>query len=169
MVMNHQSARSSNCVSNVFGKMFEGDPIAQEFSMAKDKASYLIVFGIFPYCLVKLTQTIQSLPYFTIIFDESFNEVLNKSQLDIFVRYFCDVENQVKSRYMTSEFMSGGNAADIDKHLRTGLKEFDLSKLVSVSMDGPNVNLKFLRDFISRRSEELPDAPGILEVGICSH
>ena len=35
-------------------------------------------------------------------------------------------------------------------------------------MDGPNVNLKFLRDFISRRSEELPDAPGILEVGICS-
>ena len=100
IVMNHLSYRSANNVSQLLSTMFTADPTALAFSMAKDEASYLINFGIFPFYSAKLLDTVQSLLFYTVLFDESFNEVLNKSQMDIMVRYFDINDGKVKNRYV---------------------------------------------------------------------
>lgn len=45
------------------------------------------------------------------------------------------------------------------------LSEVGLTKLLSISMDGPNVNWRFLTDLIKKREDE--HMPQLLNVGSC--
>ena len=71
--------------------------------------------------------------------------------MDILVRYFDDIENMVKVRYLTSNFMGHSTHADLYREFRNALKEFGCNKLPQISMDGPKVNLKFLNDIAKDR------------------
>ena len=80
--------------------MFPDSIIAQHMSCGPTKLSYLISFGIVPYFMDLLLKELKDAPCFVISFDESFNEELEKEQMDFIVRYFKDGE--VKSRYLSS-------------------------------------------------------------------
>ena len=62
--------------------------------------------------------------------------------------------------------MGHATATDMLTHLKNGMALFNPSSLVQLSMDGPNVNLKFYHNlFQERKGEKLPD---LLNIGSCS-
>ena len=101
-VMSHFSYNSAHDITDVFKAMFPDSIIAQHMTCGPTKLSYLISFGIAPYFMDLLLKELKDAPCFVISFDESFNEELEKEQMDFIVRYFKDGE--VKSRYLSSGF-----------------------------------------------------------------
>ena len=71
--------------------------------------------------------------------------------MDIFRGYFDDIENIVKVRYVTSNVMGRSKHADLYLEFSIALKELDGNKLLQISMNGPNINLKFLNDIAKDR------------------
>lgn len=64
-------------------------------------------------------------------------------------------------RYLKSVFMDGASATDILDSFREGLKPLKLDKILQISMDGPNVNWKFLR--LLNENEDVK----LLQLGSC--
>ena len=54
---------------------------------------------------------------------------------------------QVKSPYYGSSFLGHAMHKDLLKHFSEITKDLSPSKLYHVSVDGPDVNLKFLKEF----------------------
>ena len=73
--MSHFSYNSAYDITDVFKAMFAD-----------------ISFGIAPYFMDLLLKELKDAPCFVISFDESFNEELEKEQMDLIVRYFKDGE-----------------------------------------------------------------------------
>ena len=68
-------------------------------------------------------------------------------------------------RYLTSVFMNRSRADDILVAFKEGIEKLDPSRIIQVSMDGPNVNLKFLRLLNAERENKYPH---LLDCGTCS-
>ncbi|KAG5272523.1 hypothetical protein AALO_G00166480 [Alosa alosa] len=98
------------------------------------------------------------------MFDESFNSSTKSKQLDLHVRFWSNGE--VRSRYMGSQFMGHGTAQDLLKHIEEASHQLDRSRLISVSMDGPNVNLKLL-DLLQQDHAEKYGGTQLVSVGSC--
>ena len=94
--MSHFFDNSAHDITDVLKVMFPDSIIAQHMSCGHTKLSYLISFGIAPYFMGLLLNELKDAPCFVISFDESFNEELEKEQMDFIFRYFKDGE--VKSR-----------------------------------------------------------------------
>ena len=70
----------------------------------------------------------------------------------------------VENHYLTSEFLQGAKAEQlVEKYNASSM--LDQSKLVQISSDGPNVNLKFLQ-IIKDRREELDHLP-LIDIATC--
>ena len=80
--------------------------------------------------------------WFVVSFDETYNNILSKEQMDVVVKFFCEDTQMARTRYLSSQFMGRATAYDIQKHLESALEKLDLKKLLQVSMDGPNTNLR---------------------------
>ena len=164
-VMSHFSYNSAHDITDVFKAIFPDSIIAQHMSCGPTKLSYLISFGIAPYFMDLLVKELKDAPCFVISFDESFNEELEKEQMDFIVRYFKDGE--VKSRYMSSGFLGHTTAKDLKRAFEECTEKLDLKNLIQVSMDGPNINWKIL-DLIVEDRNSNETYPNLLDVGSCS-
>ena len=132
---------SYNCCSEIgqlFQKMFPDRSIAQKFTFGKTKASYNITHGLAPYFHDLVYNSVLQSDHIVACFDESLNEVVQKGQMDLCVRYW-----DVNKRYFDSSFL-GHAPNDLQSSFTSLLNDQILLKIVQVSMDGPNVNLKFL-------------------------
>ena len=98
--MSHFSYNSAHDITDVFKAMFPDGIIAQHMSCGPTKLSYLISFGIAPYFMDLLLKELKDAPCFVISFDESFNEELEKEQIDFIVRYFKDGEVKVDTYHL---------------------------------------------------------------------
>ena len=134
-------------------------------SCGTTKLSYLISFGIAPYCMDLLLKELKDAPCFVISFDKSFNEELEKEQMDFIFRYFKDGE--VKSRYLSSGFLRHTTAKDLRRAFEECTEKLDLKNVIHISMDGPNVNWKML-DLIVEDRNSNETYPNLLDVGSCS-
>src|SRR3989441_242053 len=166
IVMNHMSYRSCLDISQLFQTMFPDSEVAQKFTMSKTKAAYSIVHGLAPYFREKLDEEIKKCPLFVACFDEAFNRIAQRGQMDIVIRYWSEDNNQVSTRYLTSVFLGHATAADLQAKFLKGLGGLSLPKLIQVSMDGPSVNWKFLEKL---QADLHPDAadPQLLDMGSC--
>ena len=88
---------------------------------------------------------------FVISFDESFNEELEKEQMDFIGRYFKDGE--VKSGYLSSDFLGQTTAKDLKGAFEECTEKLDLKNLIQVSIDGPNINWKMLDLIVEDRTQ----------------
>lgn len=77
-----------SCSDLPFAQMFPDSRIAQKFSMGYNKMSYVIAFGLAPHFSNHLMQLVKKCDSFTVHFDEAFNRISQKSQMDIHLR-FC--------------------------------------------------------------------------------
>ena len=111
--------RSCDKVNSLFSSMFPDSRIAQDFSMAKTKLRYRIIYGIAPYYTSKLLDTIRDCNHFTVMFDESFNSVLNKNQMDVWIRYFDHDGDKMITRFLCCKFLDKASVNDIQSHLKS--------------------------------------------------
>jgi len=166
-VTKHHSYNSGKNTSALFGVMFPDSTIAQKFACGPSKTSYLAAFGLAPYFEKNLLDQLREVPFYSVSFDESFNKVTKNEQLDFSVRYWDPNHNQVIDRYFGSEFLGHARAVDLLESFKSGTNKLIPEKLIQVSMDGPNVNLKFLRDLKTDRSIVNPEIPSLIDIGTC--
>lgn len=159
------SLNSCKNISKIFKKMFPDSSIAEQFQMGKDKVSYIIHYGLSHYFHRELHDTLQNCNDLTICFDESLNKVAQKGQMDLVVRFWN--ENKVSTRYFGSAFMGSATSQDLLDSFLKALEDVPLSKLFHISMDGPNVNLSFLKKLREYMSEENPNGKKLIDMGTC--
>lgn len=171
-VMTHSSDRSSGNSSDLFPLMFPDSIIAQQFKMHKDKLGYMVTFGLGPHFQNSLAQEVSKCEFFCLSFDESLNKIAQKGQMDIVVRYWDSSLNQVSTRYLTSTFLGHATTLNLLNAFTCSLSQLGVSvaKATQIQCDGPNVNLKFLKDFQSyiKLDGSNSDNHCLIDVGICS-
>ena len=131
---------------------------------------YLACFGIAPYFTKQLIANVTRMSEFVIMFDESGNKATQTKQMVIHVRFWDKGSNHVTSRYLTSQFMGHLSATTMLQEIITSLHdhEIDVTKVVQMSMDGPNVNWKLDRLLMEHVAAADVHAPKLLDVGSCS-
>ncbi|XP_063731298.1 uncharacterized protein LOC134858964 isoform X3 [Eleginops maclovinus] len=161
-VAKHQSCRSNDGIGELFQAMFPDSTVAKTFQCGRDKTSYILRFGVAEFVKKELISKVTG--PFVIMFDESLNHATKRKQLDLQVRYWDD--GQVQSRYLGSQFMGHATANDLLKEIKECAGHLDLSKLISISMDGPNVNFKFFELFQAEYAD-LYAGSQLISVGSC--
>ena len=86
--------------------------------------------------------------------------------MDINIRYFH--QGEVLSQYLHSQFWGHSTAIDLLQACKKGTSKLNPYKLLPVSTDGPNVNLKFMQELVNDRKRSNPELPGMLQLGTCT-
>ncbi|GBN53613.1 hypothetical protein AVEN_197773-1, partial [Araneus ventricosus] len=159
------SLNSCSNISRIFKCMFSDSTLAQQFQLGKDKVSYIIHYGISHYFHETLLDTLKNCSDITICFDESLNKVAQKEQMDLIARFW--MEGNVCTRYYGSVFLGRATAQDLLDNFLKALSDIPLSKILHVSMDGPNVNLSFLNKLEEHINNEYPDGKHLIKMGTC--
>ena len=68
--------------------------------------------------------------------------------MDLYVRYWDIAFSQIKVRYFESSFLGHGTSSDILGHFSKIAKDLNTAHLYQLSVDGPNVHLKFTKNFV---------------------
>ena len=100
------------------------------FKMASTKASYVTYYGLAPYFKEMLLDELKKANYIVPCFDESYNSVIKKVQMDVLVRYWGIRLNKVNTRYVKSEFMGKVAANDVLAKFEAASSELDRTKLI---------------------------------------
>ena len=106
LIQCHHSYRSCDPISGIFKRMFGlSCQLVQQFQLKKDKARYLIVYGIYPALLKSLRNKINASPWYSVSFDESLNRHQQLCQMDVNIRYWSTEHNQAKTTYYDSRYL----------------------------------------------------------------
>ena len=100
-----------------------------------------------------ILDTILKSPFMLVLYDESLNESIHKSEMDIHARYWNEGENRVTVRYWTSLFLGHTRCNDLVAAFRNGLNELEETN-IQISVDGPNTNLKLLSEVQNERQKK---------------
>ena len=111
--MTHKSLRTAGKDVNLFKSMFPDSEIAQKVQLQRDKISYTTVYDLAPYFGKQLLNVSKSCDFVSIGFDESYNKIDKKPQMDINVKFWNDSTREITTRYLTSTFL--GKYLIIDK------------------------------------------------------
>lgn len=166
-VTSHYSNKSAEDNSTLFQLMFPDSVIAKSFACGEKKTSYMVNYGIAPYVKLQLLEKVKTDSGYVLLFDESLNKQLQLKQMDVHIRFLDSVANKVTTHYLDSAFMGHGKAENCLEHFKHLTEELDLSNLLQISMDGPNVNHKFYRDFQIQVLAECTDKQ-LIDIGTCS-
>ena len=128
--------------------MFLDSDIVKRFQCGRTKAGYVAHFSLAPYFLEQMLSKLSDCPNFSLSFDKSSNSLVRKGQLDI------SETNCVATRYLGSESMGRSIAEDVLQTFLAGISDLDQSKILQVALVGPNVNLPFLRLWLSHERKK---------------
>ena len=164
-VMSHYSYNSSSNLKSLFKVMFLDSEICKQISLSNSKMSYLIYHGLAPYFRQELLSCFEKCDFLVVSFDEVFNEVFKKEQMDLVSRYWDENTNRVAVRYLSSAFMWHATSEDILESFKSALNPIDIGKIIQISMDGPSVNWKFLELYNNKLREIYQKT--LLNLGSC--
>ncbi|KAI2665830.1 putative kinetochore protein SPC25 [Labeo rohita] len=159
----HGSYKSNDHIEKIFRVMFPDSELAATFSCGKDKTGYLVKFGIAPVIKQQLISEV-SQDSFVVMFDESLNRSTNNKQMDLHLRYWTG--DRVQSRYFGSQFLGHSTAQDLFHNFMDCVEKLNLRNMVSISMDGPNVNWKFF-ELLQQEQVEQFGGSQLAVVGSC--
>ena len=86
-VMSKFSFSSCDKIQECFALMFPDSEIVKQFQLGRTKVSYLLSFGIAPYFTEQLFRSVQQCSTIVICFDEAFNKISQKCQMDLIARF----------------------------------------------------------------------------------
>ena len=161
-VMSGFSLRSCDGISDCFKEMFPDSKIANKFSLARTKCSYMITYGIAPYFASLRLEDIKHSDNFSISFDELLNSLTANEQMDIAITFWDKLNSKVEGRYLTSIFLRHTRADNLLKAFQETTSKLELDKMLQVSMDGPSVHCKFYEKLIESR--EISDLTGLINI-----
>jgi len=165
-VMNHDSLRASADKVPLFKLIYKDVEDVQTLQLSKSKIAYVIVYGLGDFFEREPLKTVKEKKHFAIGFDESYNKIAKKQQMDTMLRFWDDTNDEVSTRYLTSIFLDPSTGEDLLLGLTTALDTNDLKKLLQIACDGPNVNFTLLRLFTEMQQAE-PGNPQLLDLGTC--
>ncbi|KAK3914496.1 Purine nucleoside phosphorylase DeoD-type [Frankliniella fusca] len=161
----HSNRAAADCVS-LFPLMFPDSEIAKKMQLHRDKIGYIVTYGVAPFLRKQLFDTFAVCDYVTIGFDEALNEVNTKKQMDLVVRFWDPVSDLVSTRYLTSVFLQSATATDLRLGIKNAIGEDLERKLLQISMDGPTVNFKMLKDYQQELKEDY-GGNSMVDLGSC--
>ena len=132
----------------------------------RTKSMYANNHGLAPFFKSTLTSDLQKSDVHTYSFDESQNEVTQTCEMDLHMRYWDVNENLIRSRYYGSSFLGHATHTDLLNHFQDITKELPLTNLFQISMDGPNVNLKFFKEFSANFNSNC--SRSLIDMGTCN-
>ena len=163
----HYSYNSCSEIGQLFQKMFPDSSICQKFIFGKTKASYNITHGLAPYFHDLVYNSALQSDHIVACSDESQNEVVQKGQMDLCVRYWDVNKSLAATRYFDSSFWDMPLLNDLQSSFTSLLNDLILSKIFQVSMDGRDkLILKFLDQLIDQL--EIQSEKSLLDMGSCS-
>lgn len=145
-VHRHRSLRDIETDIPVMRRMFKDSELVNKIQLSKSKAAYVIVYGLGTYFNQELLDLINSCDQIVVGFDESRNQINKKEQMDFVFRFWNKNSNEVNTRYFTSTFLGHAKATDLLRAFYDNIPSQIMCKILQISSDGPNVNLKFLKD-----------------------
>ena len=128
---------------NLFWVMFPDSKTAASMELGKNKLKSIKNHGLAPYFKNILIEDLGSAGFLSVCCDESLNSATQNCEMDLFLRYWDNIESKLQVRYWNCIFMGHGSASDLFTKFNEGLNGIELTRLIQVLMDGPSVNLKF--------------------------
>lgn len=104
--------------------MFPDSVIARQMQLRRTKIGYNILYGLGPYFHQLVFKDVSEAEAFVLFFDESLNKYAQQTQMDLAVRFWDKLKEEVTSRYFTSAFLGHSTANDLLKALIASLKNF---------------------------------------------
>ena len=93
-----------------------------------------------------MIEALHNCSQYVLCLTSNFNKIIKDEKMDVHLRYW-DADQQCSvTWYLTSEFLGHFTAQDLLRKFKEATNILDPSKIIEVSMDGPNVNLNFYRD-----------------------
>ena len=124
-------------------------------SIGSTKLAYYITFGLAPYFHNNLLRSALTCSRIVVCFDEAMNQVAQRGQMDVVIRYWNNTENVVSTSYFGSAFMGHATSDDLLKSFKSAIAELPMSSVMQMSMHGPSVNIKFIDRLRKSRDEEM--------------
>jgi hypothetical protein len=115
-------------VGDLFRQMFPDFSIGQQFSMERDKVSYYVAFVLSPFFKTGLLAQLVSYDQFLIRFDESLNQVIQKEQVDFFLRFWDTLSQEVSTLFLQSSFIEHTRVEDLLEEFERCVGQLDFSK-----------------------------------------
>lgn len=159
----HYSYRSCEDVNKLFQRMFPDSELAKSFTCGERKCAYLSCYGLAPYFKSMLMKQVEKAGEYVLLFDESLNHKSQSKQMDVHVRLWEN--DRVGTRYFGSQFMGHADADTMLQHFSDCVEKINMRNLVQVSMDGPNVNWKFIESLQEQLRTDCDSA--LLNIGSC--
>ena len=131
-----------------------------KMSLGRTKVGYTVNYGIAPYVKKLLHEQLDKCRWITVSYDESLNHAAQKGHMDFHLRFWDDEKQQVSTRYYDSHFLGHAKVKDLKDSFESCLEKVAEEKMLQVSMDGPNVNLRLLNELKSDRAE-------LIDIGSC--
>ncbi|KAJ8685902.1 hypothetical protein QAD02_021695 [Eretmocerus hayati] len=144
----------------------EGE-LAKQLQLGNDKMGYMINYGLGPYFYERTLASVRGSDVLALSFDGSFNQKMQKIQMDIYVKSWDASKNQAVVRYLGLTFLQHCTALDLLRGFHDVTGEIDYACVVNVGIDVPHVNFKFLVEF--KKSLEQGEDGGckIFDCGSC--
>ena len=172
-VMYNISSNASSSMTKLFSSLFPDSKFAQDVALGRTKINYVINFGLAPYFKSLLIEEVEKSPYYVVSFDESLNKVTQTCQMDLIVRFWNELSNEVEVRYLNSTFLGYSSASDILNHFNKETEILNLSRMLQISMDGSSTNWKFFNELSIYRCDwklnPLIDETSIVVASIIMH
>ena len=115
--------------------------------MKKDKARYMIVYGLYP-VRSKITKKkkiiITASPWFSVSFNESLNHHQQNCQIDVNIRCWDGEKNVAQSVYYNLRFLQRPNVVNLKEEIMIAIKDLPMGKFLHLGMDGPSTNWNVL-------------------------
>ena len=161
------SFNSADKSAELFRTIFPDSDIAKNFSMGATKLTYVVNDGLGPLFHNEVVDDLKNGKNgYIVVFDENPTDQ-NKNQMDIHVRFFSSISNQVADRFFKSIMFGHKPAEKVANAILDCLKEdnIPLNKCIGLTRDGPNVN----KATETKMNAILHDSgcPGLLNLGSC--
>ena len=146
----------ADALQECYRQQFPDPVIAKHVALGPKKMSYMVAYGLGPYFQQKIVRDItEGHSYFTLHFDDTVCAQVKK-HMDLLVHYWSEKSNGIKVIYLAS-IMLGHAKADTVVHEM--LKVFEklalpLKLILSLGMDGPNVNKSILGKLDEKKMEK---------------
>ena len=164
------SFRSTDGIGDKFRVMFSNPETLETFSMSRTKLSYVIGHGIEPVFNGELFSDVRaSQSSFGLQYDET-TQCQVKKQMELHIRYWSPVHNEVWIRYYTSEFFGHAEGATVASAIMSAFRSDNvpLTQLLTPGSNGPNGSKTIWREMKQKIREVYSGFQGLVDIGTCN-
>ena len=106
---------SADNLGPCYQQQFPDSQIAKNVAIGPKKMSYVVGYGLGPYFTKLNVNLVAGNAFFTLHFDKTVTAQKRK-QMDLLVRFWSEIHNEVKVKYLTSIMFGHAKAADVTDH-----------------------------------------------------